>query len=261
MMPSVFISHGAPDRILGHSSAKTFIENFSQLIEKPAAILVISAHWMTQHVTLSSASEHKTIYDFGGFPNELTAYRYPAKQPSCLLQMVGDCLASRDIVFTVDDRGLDHGAWTVLAMAYPEVDIPVIAMSLPNYSVMKDYLELGRCLSSLRKHNILILGSGSATHNLYELSGVTKPPEWAKAFVQQLQTAVTANDYLSLGNIYKYLPGARRAHPTPEHYLPLLVAMGAAYGETSQLLHDSFEFGSLNNSSWLFGANPRSVIG
>jgi 4,5-DOPA dioxygenase extradiol len=85
-------------------------------------------------------------------------------------------------------------------------------------------------------------------------------PEWAITFVQSLQSAVADNDYLSLGDIYKYLPNARRAHPTPEHYLPLLVAMGAAYGETSQLLHDSFEFGSLNNSSWLFGANIESVI-
>jgi 4,5-DOPA dioxygenase extradiol len=260
MMPSVFISHGAPDRILGHSSAKTFIENFSQLIEKPAAILVISAHWMTQHVTLSSASEHKTIYDFGGFPNELTAYRYPAKQPSWLLQMVGDCLASRDIFFTVDDRGLDHGAWTVLAMAYPEVDIPVIAMSLPSYPQMKDYLDLGKCLLSLRNSNVLILGSGSATHNLYELSRSTKVPEWAETFVASLQAAVIDNNYEFLGDIYQHLPYAHRAHPTPEHYLPLLIAMGAAYKEKSQLLHNSFEFGSLNSSSWLFGVNLESVI-
>jgi len=253
MIPSAFISHGAPDRILGRSAAKDFIENFSTLIEKPKAILVVSAHWMSRKITLTDTGKHQTIYDFGGFDPVLSQIVYSAEQPEWLTTLVEKCLTNHGENYEIKKRGLDHGAWTILAMAYPAADIPVIGLSLPIYEQMSDYFALGKKLSGLRESGVLILGSGSATHNLGELSfdGIT--PVWASVFTLALQQAIEQKDYTSLSDIYTSLPHAKHAHPTSEHYLPLLVALGAAENEKTQLIHDSYDFGSLNNSSWLFG--------
>lgn len=253
MLPSCFISHGPPDRVLHPSLARDFLLGFPKLIEKPKGIFVVSAHWETEGLHLSRAGELDTIHDFYGFAPELYRQKYPAKQTEALSQLVAEKLGKQNISFAWKTRGLDHGAWSVLALAYPDTDIPVISMSLPNYQDAHEYIELGKSISALRDQDILIMGSGSATHNLRELSMQNRVPEWAKEFISWLQEKVEQNDYDSLVNLYKAAPHARRAHPTFEHYAPLLVAMGAAYQQPSKLIHDSTELGSLNNSSWLFG--------
>lgn len=254
MIPTTFISHGSPGRILGNSEAKVFLDSFSSFVERPKAVLVISAHWTTQKLTLTQSSEHQTIYDFSGFPKALSQMKYPAEQPQWLTKLVESTLSMHGENIELKQRGLDHGAWTVLAMAYPKTDIPVIGLSLPVYEQMHDYFILGEKLADLRKHDVLILGSGSAIHNLYELDFTArKPPIWAEEFTSSLQKAIEQKDYMVLTDIYKYFPHAARAHPTSEHYLPLLIALGAAQNENTQLIHDSYELGSLNNSSWLFG--------
>lgn len=254
MMPTAFISHGSPARILGNSPAKKFTEKFPQFINKPKAILAISAHWLTKDITITKSGMHNTYYDFSGFPAELSKIVYRAEQPKWLTSLVESTLEKEDIKYDLSQRGLDHGVWTLLAVAYPKADIPVIAMSIPHYNNMEDYLTLGKKLSLLRKQGVLILGSGSVTHNLYDLDlSNGEPPTWATKFTLNLQKYIKEKNFNALINFYENIPHAKHAHPTPEHYLPILITLGAAHDENTSLIHDSYELGSLNNSSWLFG--------
>ncbi len=259
ILPSAFISHGAPDRVLGESAAKQFLLDFSQFIDKPSGILVISAHWMTGDLCMSSSGSLSAMYDFFGFPQQLYRIRYDAHQDEWLERKVQDLLHAQGQTIETVDRQLDHGCWSVLKLAYPEADIPVSMLSLPRYDDFDDYLRLGAMLKPLRKDNILIIGSGSATHNLGQLNLQGHKTQWADEFVQWLQSTVKNNDYQAMCHLYDCAPFAAMAHPSAEHYLPLLIAAGAAQEETSQLIHDSYELGSLNNSSFLFGNTTQTI--
>lgn len=253
-MPSLFISHGAPDRVISQSPAKQFLHRLADnLPTKPKAIVIFSAHWFDETVKLTAAGEVETIHDMWGFPEKLYRVRYPAKTPAWLYQSAGHALTDQGVVFQSVDRGLDHGAWSVLALAYPEADIPVIGISIPIYRDFQKYLEFGQVFRRLREDDFLVIGSGSATHNLRELSHSAVPPQWAKDYALWLQKTVIANDYAALANPYQVHHLTRMAHPTPDHYIPLLIAAGAAIHEPVKILHDSYEYGALNNTSFLFG--------
>jgi 4,5-DOPA dioxygenase extradiol len=253
MIPSTFISHGPPDRVLSQSAARNFLEDFSNLVSQPKSIVIISAHWQSDALALSKAGDLETIHDFWGFPEHLYQQRYNAKQSEELSSIVEQQLTDAGLSFHHQDRGLDHGAWSVLKLAYPRAQIPILALSLPNYKQPESYIDLGKALKPLRQKDILIIGSGSAIHNLRELSFNNTVPAWAKEFKAWLHKSVADNNYDALANLYKSAPHGGRAHPSFEHYSPLLVAMGAAFEESAQLVHDSDEYSVLNNSSWLFG--------
>lgn len=253
VLPSVFISHGPPDRILGNAEAKQFLFDFSQRIKKPNGIVIISAHWLTRDLYMSKSGPLSAMYDFSGFSQQLYDIRYDTHQSEWLEEKVLSALQPHTPAVKSVERQLDHGCWSILKLAYPKKDIPVSVVSLPIYNDFNDYLVLGAMLKKLREDNILIIGSGSATHNLRELYLTNSRPKWADEFVSWLQQAVKNNDYHSLCNIYECAPFASTAHPSIEHYLPLLVAAGAAQEESTELIHDSYELGSLNNSSFFFG--------
>lgn len=253
MMPSLFISHGSPNRVLDKSAAKVFLENLAEKIKKPTAIVIFSAHWMSRDLEITNHEELQTIHDFIGFSADLHRIKYKAKQPKWLFKKVSHELNQKSIKYKVTNRGLDHGAWSVLSLSYPNAEIPVIALSLPIYDSLNEYLKLGEALKELRKDDILIIGSGSATHNLSKLSRNSSPDHWAIDFVTWLQKAVENKDYEQLTNIYSCHPSARIAHPSLEHYVPLLIAAGTAKNEEAKLIHDSYELGNLNNSCFKFG--------
>jgi 4,5-DOPA dioxygenase extradiol len=254
MIPSAFISHGAPDRVIKQSSARSFLEGFARSIRRPEGIVVISAHWQTEGLCISKSGTLETIHDFWGFPSTLYEQQYPAVQSTDLTRQIEAQLNKSQLPYQIQDRGLDHGAWSVLTLAYPAADIPVITISLPIFQQGDLYLQLGQALASLRQNDILILGSGSAIHNLKELNFNEAVPEWAKQFKEWLHENVEQLNYGNLTQLYSAAPHGKRAHPSIEHYSPLLVAMGAALNEKPLLVHDSDEYGALNNSSWLFGA-------
>lgn len=252
MLPSYFISHGAPSRPITPSPARDFLQSFSKGLSQPRGIVIISAHWQTSELRYTGAGSLDCLHDFAGFDPDLDRLRYRAHGEPWLCEALRLTLAEAKIFAQPSSRGLDHGAWSPLSMMFPDAAIPVICLSLPNYSELSEYIHLGNALRSLREQDILIIGSGSATHNLYELSNLSTPPQWAQDFIHWLQATVLAHRLDELCQFRVLAPHAKRAHPTDEHFLPLLVAIGSATSGGAKLVHDSYEYGSLNNSCFSF---------
>ena len=253
MMPSLFISHGPPDRVTSSSPAKTFLTQLGGQLPKPKAIIIFSAHWFSKKITLSANGTNDILHDMYGFNPELYQVKYHTITPAWLAESVTDILDSENIEYSTSNRGLDHGAWSVLKLAYPDGSIPVIGVSIPVYENFEDYLMLGALLKPLRKSGYLIIGSGSATHNLSELQFNNSKSAWAQEYVDWLQQAVLNHNYDDLATPYQANKLTRKAHPTPDHYIPLLIAAGAGMNEAVDIIHDSYEYGTLNNTSFRFG--------
>jgi 4,5-DOPA dioxygenase extradiol len=168
IQPSLFLSHGAPDLALSDAPARAFLEGFfDQWPERPKAILVASAHWETRGVMISGTAKPETIHDFGGFAPELYKMRYPAPGAPALAERIAALLAAQGIAAAIDpDRGLDHGAWVPLALMAPAADIPVLQLSLQTHLGPAHHWKLGKALQALRNEGVLIVGSGSFTHDL-----------------------------------------------------------------------------------------------
>lgn len=258
-----FISHGAPSLILEETPGRAFLSQLSHNIEmrqgRPRAILCISAHWETPTPAVSLAVKPETIHDFYGFPEPLYHLRYPvegavevAEQAAVAIEAAGLGPCQRDTA-----RGLDHGAWSPLMLAWPDADIPVAQISIQPHLGPVHHLKLGRTLQPLVEDGVLILASGGAVHNLRELAHNISAPaissDWAKAFDDWLTKELTAGNEEALLNYREVAPHAVRAHPRDEHFLPLFVAYGAAGpGASGQALHRSFSFGTLSLSSFAF---------
>jgi 4,5-DOPA dioxygenase extradiol len=253
--PSVFVSHGAPTLLLDQVPARSFLSRLGTKIGKPLGIICISAHWDTASPALSSAFSPETIYDFYGFPVELYKNDYPAPGDPALAAAAVDLIRQADLdVETDPGQGLDHGAWVPLMLMYPKADIPVVQLSVQSGLSADHHLCLGSALRPLRKKGILILASGGATHNLRDYRGqeVDSPPKrYASRFEQWLVGAVAAGKTDELINYTEKAPQAKRNHPTPEHFLPLLVALGAASKKKNgHVLHTGFTHGVLSMASF-----------
>ncbi|MGB3292764.1 MAG: class III extradiol ring-cleavage dioxygenase [Phormidesmis sp.] len=255
-VPSLFISHGAPDLPLSECPAQSFLAQLGHQLPLPKAVLVISPHWMTSIPTLATAPQMRAIHDFGGFSQALYQLRYDAPGFSTdLHQAISDRLKAARLPIAVDpSRGLDHGAWVPLLLMYPDAQIPVAQLSLPPHWQPSQLLSLGQALAGLRDEGVLILASGSATHNLSAFGGRSvnsPPPDWVQDFEQWLVAAVEQGDIAKL-SAYAQAPYAQENHPTPEHLLPLFVAIGA--GNTSgRLLHRSYTYGIFSMAAFSFG--------
>ncbi len=252
-MPTVFVSHGAPTLILQESPARAFLASLGGLLPRPSAIVAVSAHWDTDVPAVSLARKPDTIHDFYGFPDALYRLRYAAPGAPDLADRVARLTgAAHD-----PHRGLDHGAWVPAMLGWPEADIPIFQLSIQPALGPAHHIALGRKLSPLREEGVLVLGSGSATHNLRALvRGVAdaEPEPWAREFDDWLAGAVERGDEAALADYRAQAPNARDAHPTDEHLLPLHVAYGAAGdGARGRVLHRSYTLGNLSMASYAFG--------
>jgi 4,5-DOPA dioxygenase extradiol len=255
---ALFISHGSPMLAIQESPAHHFLSSLGKTLPRPKAILVASAHWESVGgPVVSFAEKPETIHDFGGFPRALFEIQYPAPgapdvaaQAANLLQQEGFEVKKSDV------RGLDHGAWVPLRLMYPQADVPVAQISVLRNASPADHVRIGRALSELREEGVLVIGSGSLTHNLYEFRGHAidaSIPLWVSDFVAWMKERLEENDAASLLNYREKAPSAARNHPTEEHLLPLFVAMGAAAGlAKASRLHTSYEYGVLAMDIYAF---------
>ncbi|KZL19454.1 LigB family dioxygenase [Pseudovibrio axinellae] len=254
---SLFLPHGAPDLVIRPElQAHQFLKTVANTETKPKAILVISPHWQTERLTITSAGPLKTIHDFRGFARQLYEIEYPASTPNWLVHRVHDAITRYGLTVNEDNtRELDHGAWVPLSLAYPEADLPVLQVSLPYSYGSEESYNLGRALAPLSEEGILIIGSGAVTHNFSEVADSGDVPAWALEFDQWITRLAENGEtcaLLSSSNHKHY----KKALPTDEHFLPLLVAYGAAgEGAYGEKLHESFTYRSISMSAFRFHAN------
>jgi 4,5-DOPA dioxygenase extradiol len=255
-LPSLFVSHGAPTLAIEPGPAHEFLKGLGAKWPKPAAIVVASAHWLTAAPTVDGAARPETIHDFGGFPQEMYEIAYPAPGDPGLAERIRGRLAGAGFAARVAERGLDHGAWVPLMLAYPLADVPVVQVSLQPQLGAAHHLALGRALAGLGDEGVLVIGSGSATHNLAEIRfGGGMPAGWAVAFDEWLCAAASAGDAEALVDYRRRAPHAARNHPSEELYFPLLVALGGGGpGARGEVLHRSMTFGSLSMTDIAFHA-------
>ena len=257
-MPSLFVSHGAPTYALDPGLAGRQLGQLGQQLERPRAIVIVSPHWMTQGVWIGASSRPKTIHDFGGFPRALYCLQYQAPGAPQVASRIRQLLLAHSIPAQLDeDRGLDHGAWVPLLHLYPQADIPTLQVSMPFDSTEQTLYDFGRALAPLANEGVLLMGSGSLTHNLSEVR-MAEPngrvEAYAEAFSFWVRQAVIDGDTNRLLQTFKKAPHARRAHPTTEHFLPLLFAAGAAQGSyQAKVLDGGIRYGVLSMESYLFG--------
>jgi 4,5-DOPA dioxygenase extradiol len=262
MLPSLFLSHGAPTLPLTDTPARHFLAGLGGEIErrfgKPKSILIASAHWETTTPTVSAPPLNETIYDFRGFPPELYRLRYPAPGSTDLAERASDLLCAAGLDSEVDSRrGLDHGAWVPLRLMYPEADIPVAQVSVQSHLGPAHHRQLGRALAPLREEGVLIIGSGSFTHDLSEFrayrDALNEPePDWVRSFADWFVTALAERRVGDLLAYRRLAPNAVKNHPTEEHLLPLFVALGAGEGHTPEHLHASTTHGVLRMDVFAF---------
>lgn len=255
LMPVLFVSHGAPTFALEPGLAGPLLRQTGARLARPAAVLVVSPHWITREPAVTSASRPDTIHDFGGFPDVLYRLQYPAPGQPELAGQIAALLRDQGYRVSADPaRGLDHGAWVPLRYLYPEADVPVVQLSMPAWLDGDGAWALGKALQPLREQGVLIVASGSLTHNLYEFRmAAVEDAGYARDFVRWARRAVRDHDRAALTNYLTAAPQGRRAHPTPEHYLPLLIAAGAATaGAEVEVLEGGLTYGTLSMESYLF---------
>ncbi|MEP5937237.1 MAG: class III extradiol ring-cleavage dioxygenase [Erythrobacter sp.] len=254
----IFLSHGSPTLPFEGVPAHHFIKGLAATLPVPRAILVVSAHWEGETATLNAVTVNDTIHDFSGFPTELYELQYPAPGSTRLASHAASLLLDAGLGVKLDTtRGLDHGAWVPLMLAWPEAEIPVVQLSVQTELGPQYHLELGRTLHSLTKEGVLVLASGSFTHDLSSWrnqKGHTEP-QWVTEFAQWFNAQLLDRNIESLLEYWERAPFAQRNHPTEEHLLPLFVALGAG-GPAAQpsLLHSSTTYGVLRMDAYAFSA-------
>ena len=254
-MPVAFVSHGAPDALLNAPDTVACWHEIGQQVLAPTGILVVSAHWEAPHPMVSAANTPETIYDFSGFSPELYQMKYPAPGASALASKVASLLSASGFKAELHpSRGLDHGAWVPLTAMYPHANIPVTQLSLIRNGSASDHFEMGKAIAPLRDEGILILASGAITHNFawlnWRADGKSAPFQKAQIFGEWVAEKAAAHDAALLD--YRLAPYGSESHPTEEHFLPFLVALGAANGDTPLRYHPSFAYGALSMDSYLW---------
>ena len=258
MLPVLFLSHGSPMTAIDDSPARRFLQSLAGLLPRPQAILVASAHWEAPAPRLSAPPRNETIHDFYGFPAPLYELDYPAPPAPALAARGAKLLGAAGMAVAVNTaRGLDHGAWLPLLLAWPAHDIPVAQVSIQTGLGPRHHLALGAALAPLRNENVLIIGSGSFTHDLrrFRRGMDIAAPETTDvaAFSAWMDEKIMAGDVDALADYRELAPFAAEEHPTEEHLLPLHVAAGAAgAGAKVTRLHSSVEFGFLRMDAYQF---------
>lgn len=256
MTPVLFISHGAPTLALNPGKTGELLHSI--VAEMPAirAILVISAHWDTSIPAVSLAAYPETIYDFGGFPQELYELTYPAPGAPGLARKTIELLENAGMAADSEDRGLDHGAWVPLRLLYPHANIPVTQLSIQSVLGPYHHYRLGQALRQLREEGVLIMTSGAITHNLYDFRN-PDPDAPALPYVHEFSNWIAEQlnlgDETSLLDYRRRAPFAERSHPTEDHLLPLFVALGASDGDEPVRYNAGVTYGILEMDHYRFG--------
>jgi 4,5-DOPA dioxygenase extradiol len=255
MQPSLFVSHGAPTLAIEPSPARDFLRALgSSLRPLPRAVLVVSAHWTTHGHRVGSTAQPTTIHDFGNFGPALAAMKYEPPGAPDVAHAAQARL--REAGFEVGDdpvRGLDHGAWVPLSLLRPQTDLPVATLSLDPSRDAAHHIGVGRALRPLRDDGVMILASGSLTHDLGSVTwnDPTAPADaQARAFANWVDEHVERDEREALSDWQSRAPFAARNHPTPEHFLPFFVALGA--GGAGSRIHASGTYGSLAMDAYSF---------
>ena len=259
--PALFISHGSPMLAIEPGSLGAQLKQLGQGLDGVRGIVMVSPHWQTQGLFVGSHPQPLTIHDFGGFPKVLYTLSYPAQGSLDLAEQVNQALTAAGISAQLDpDQGLDHGVWIPLMHLRPEADIPVVPLSLPENATPEQVFAMGKALGPLREEGVVIIGSGSMTHNLFEFRGpsVTQTEPYVTAFVDWVRSAVARHDTESLLNYRTQAPHAVQAHPTDEHFLPLFMALGAAHSqELVEVLEKEVRYRMLSMESYIW-ASPSA---
>lgn len=252
-LPGLFISHGSPMLALHPEQVGPALARLSLNLPKPKAIVVMSAHWESQALEVSTATRPDTWHDFRGFPRELYEIRYPAPgEPELAERIIAQLHAAGLAAHANSSRPRDHGVWTPLLHMYADADIPVISISLPMHLSSQEIYHIGQILSVLRQEQILLIGSGSITHNLYALVRDGRPqdvPVWAATFRNYVVSKLQHGDVEAVLD-WNNIPYLEQNHPTLEHFAPLFFAMGT--GPRFSIVHSSFTMGSLGMDIYRF---------
>jgi len=252
-MPVLFVGHGSPLNAIEENKYSLAWGHLADSIPKPKAILAISAHWYTEGTRVSTAAEPKQIYDMYGFPEALYQVKYPVKGAPELAQHTQNLL-TRDVVAD-NTWGIDHGSWSILHRAYPKADIPVYQLSVNRAASAAEHFQMGQELKALREKDVLILCSGNVVHNLARVDwNMEKGYDWADEFDGYIKDKVQAGDYEAVIEYQKAGKIAQMSFSTPEHFYPLLYALGAA-DETDKVsvFNEGSTMGALSMTSYVFG--------
>ena len=251
-MPAIFFGHGSPMNALEDNSFTQAWAEIGQRFPTPKAILMISAHWMTNQVAVTAMQQPQTIHDFGGFPPALFAMQYPAPGSPALAERVAHLLAP---IRVVEDQtwGLDHGTWSVLAKVYPQANIPVVQLSLNMNEDPAFHYELGRQLSVLRDEGVMLMASGNVVHNLRQLNPSIRAYDWADRFDTVIRDHIVAGNFQQVVQFDQLGMDARLSIPSTEHFLPLLYILGAKReDDQTEVFCNESAMGSISMTSYLF---------
>jgi len=251
-MPVLFVGHGSPMNAIEQNRFTEALAKLGQQLPRPQAVCVVSAHWVTSGSEVLAVAKPRTIHDFYGFPRPLYEVEYPAPGAPAEAQSV-----ARELALDPDETwGLDHGTWAVLRHLYPDADVPVFQVSLDERRNLPRHLELGSQLAHLRDRGVLIVGSGNIVHNLRRLmwDKNTEPFPWTVEFDGYVRKAIETRDLTSLAAPERWgKPLAALAHPTLEHYVPLLYCLGSSTeADAVSYPYEGFEYGSLSMRMVLF---------
>lgn len=250
VFPALFIGHGSPMNVISINSYTKDIARYASDLERPDAIVVISAHWLTRGTYITSAAAPEQIYDFYGFPDELYKVRYsPPGSPETAAMISREC----GFIKTDPARGIDHAAWAVAKHMFPSAEIPLLEISLDVDLSPHRHFEAGRKLGMLRSKKILFIGSGNMIHNLsiINFDDNALPFDWAIRFDQWMKSRLNLRDTDSLVNYRTAIDNYKLAFPTDEHYLPMLYVLGMMdTGDKLQFIHESIQNGSISMRSF-----------
>jgi 4,5-DOPA dioxygenase extradiol len=254
-MPAFFIGHGDPMNALRDNAFTQSLAKLGQsVVERPNAILVVSAHWLTRGSFVATTERPETIYDFGGFPDELYAVKYPAPGAPSYAR---EAQKLSPLIKEDNEWGLDHGAWTVLKHIFPEATIPVFQLSIDYFKPMQYHIDLAKQLKELRKKGVLVIGSGNIVHNLrmfFQSPATEKAFDWTIEFDDWVKEKIESRDLKALSAYDKMGSAAKLAVPTVDHYVPLLYTLALA--EPNEPLTTIYEevMSSISMRSFKIGA-------